>query len=109
MLEWHRRIWMKIIDLSQEIAHKDGNGQHTDHPTPLVFTLVSYDESRRNSGGRISGTSEFLNMGTHTSTHIDAPKHADDRPEAKSVDQLPLEQLYGGALCLDLSHMGPRA
>ncbi|KAH6914692.1 cyclase [Coprinopsis sp. MPI-PUGE-AT-0042] len=42
-----------------------------------------------------------LSIGTHTGTHIDAPSHF--IPGARSVDQIPLEELIGRGVLLDLS------
>ena len=43
-------------------------------------------------------------MGTHTGTHVDAPRHFfDDKP---GVDSLPLELLVGRARVIDLPHRG---
>lgn len=45
-----------------------------------------------------------LRMGTHTGTHVDAPRHfMDDRP---GVDGLPLDLLIGPALVVEIA--GPR-
>ncbi len=45
-----------------------------------------------------------LVMGTHTGTHVDAPKHfLDDRP---GVDALPLDLLIGRARVIDMPHRG---
>lgn len=46
-----------------------------------------------------------LVLGTHTGTHIDAPRHF--IPGGGTVDQIPLEQLVGEASVLDLSSFGP--
>lgn len=45
-----------------------------------------------------------LVLGTHTGTHIDAPRHF--IPGGDTVDQIPLEQLVGEASVLDLSSFG---
>ena len=51
-----------------------------------------------------SSNNSRLVMGTHTGTHVDAPKHFfDDRP---GVDALPLELLVGRARVIDLPHRG---
>jgi arylformamidase len=43
-------------------------------------------------------------MGTHTGTHVDAPRHFfDDKP---GVDALPLDLLIGRARVIDLPHRG---
>ncbi|WP_428493202.1 cyclase family protein [Rhodopila sp.] len=43
-------------------------------------------------------------MGDHSGTHVDAPLHFDERPEAKGIDEVPLENFFTEAVCLDLSH-----
>ena len=45
-----------------------------------------------------------LVLGTHTGTHIDAPRHF--IPGGDTVDQIPLEQLVGEASVLDVSSFG---
>ncbi|KAK4546378.1 hypothetical protein LTR36_002055 [Oleoguttula mirabilis] len=44
-------------------------------------------------------------MSDHAGTHVDAPKHFDPSPGALSIDQMPLEDFYTSAICLDLSHV----
>ena len=36
---------------------------------------------------------------------MDAPRHFDARPGAKGIDEVPLENFYTEAICLDLSHV----
>ena len=43
-------------------------------------------------------------MGDHAGTHVDAPVHFDARPGARSIDEIPLENFFTEAVCLDLSH-----
>jgi kynurenine formamidase len=43
----------------------------------------------------------------HSSTHVDAINHIVDRPDARSVDQLPLEWLMAPAIWLDFSWKEP--
>jgi kynurenine formamidase len=45
-----------------------------------------------------------LALGDHAGTHVDAPIHFDARAGAASIDQLPLENFFLDAICLDLSH-----
>jgi kynurenine formamidase len=49
----------------------------------------------------------FTRLGTHNSTHVDAPYHYNStiggRP-AKRIDELPLEWFYGPGVVLDMSH-----
>src|SRR6476661_3466345 len=51
-----------------------------------------------------SSNNSRLTMGSHTGTHVDAPRHFfDDKPGA---DSLPLELLVGRARVVDLPHRG---
>jgi kynurenine formamidase len=43
-------------------------------------------------------------MGDHSGTHVDAPVHFDETPGARSIDEIPLENFFTEAVCLDLSH-----
>ena len=43
-------------------------------------------------------------LGDHAGTHVDAPCHFDDDPDALSIDKMPLETFFTEAVCLDLSH-----
>ncbi|KAH9845094.1 Kynurenine formamidase [Teratosphaeria destructans] len=44
-------------------------------------------------------------MSDHAGTHVDAPKHFDPTPGALSIDQMPIEDFYTEAICLDLSFL----
>ena len=58
---------------------------------------------KRIASGDSSNNSRLV-MGTHTGTHVDAPRHFfDDRP---GVESLPLELLIGRARVIDLPHRG---
>ncbi len=50
---------------------------------------------------------EMVTLSTHLGTHVDAPLHYGstcDGAPAKSVDQIPLEELYCDAVVLDMTH-----
>ena len=47
-------------------------------------------------------------MSDHGPTHVDALSHLDPRPEAPSIDKMPLDLFYGDATCIDVSHKEPR-
>jgi kynurenine formamidase len=46
-------------------------------------------------------------MSDHGPTHVDALSHLDPRPEAPTIDQMPLATFYGEAICIDVSHKKP--
>jgi kynurenine formamidase len=52
-------------------------------------------------------TDTFTNLGTHSTTHVDAPRHYNSviqgRP-AQSIDQLPLEWFFAPGVVLDFRH-----
>lgn len=84
---------MKLIDLTAGISH--GMARHpAPHLPPVEVVPVARHEDAKRSVHRMI-------LGTHVSTHIDAPFHA--IPGGKSVDQIPLETLCGQAALIRLS------
>ncbi len=52
-------------------------------------------------------TEEFTKLGTHNSTHVDAPWHYNSEiggQRAQTIDELPLEWFYGDGVILDMRH-----
>ena len=83
-----------------------------DVSVPLTPGLPTYpgnpafevEPVKRIADGGSSNVSR-LGMGTHTGTHIDAPKHFFD--EGTTVDELPLDLLIGRTRVIDLPKRGP--
>ncbi len=93
---------MMLIDLSREIAHRM-QGFPT-HPPVIIAPFGSHDDVRDTEGVAYSSATLAVSFGDHAGTHVDAPKHFDARPEAEGIDEMPLENFFTQALCLDLSH-----
>src|SRR3954468_20113212 len=94
---------MEIIDLSREIHHR---GQvHPSHPPIVIATWYDHSEKKQAGGTVWSSKALSIAFNDHAGTHVDAPVHFDPRPEAKSIDEMPLENFYTSAFCLDLSHV----
>jgi len=74
------------------------------HPSIIVTPYSTHEEVREADGYRFSAATVALAMGDHAGTHVDAPCHFDARLGAKSIDQVPLENFFTEAICLDLSH-----
>ncbi len=75
-------------------------------PPPAVLTdWNTHDTFREAEGVKFSIASKYMSFGEHTGSHVDAPVHFDADPNALSVDQMPLEDFYTEAVCLDLSHI----
>lgn len=94
---------MELIDLSREIFHRTQT--HPSHP-PVVMTVWN-DHSEKKIAGKTTFTSKAMSLAfsDHAGTHVDAPVHFDPRPNAQSIDQMPLEKFYTSCICLDLSHV----
>ncbi len=94
---------MKLIDLTRDITHK--MQRLPNHPSIEVYPFSTHDEKRVADGYTFSAATMVLHTGDHGGTHVDAPVHFDERPGAKSIDEIPLETFFTEALCLDLTHV----
>ena len=90
---------MKLIDLSREIYHK--MPRLPNHPMIIISSFTTHEEKRIADGYSFSSAVFSLNMGDHSGTHVDAPVHFDDTPGAKGIDEIPLENFFTEAVCLD--------
>ncbi|HTW69979.1 MAG TPA: cyclase family protein [Acetobacteraceae bacterium] len=93
---------MRLIDLSREIHHK--MARLPNHPMVIIAPFTTHDEKRTADGYTFSSAVMSLNMGDHSGTHVDAPAHFDERTGAAAIDEMPLENFFTEAVCLDLSH-----
>ena len=92
---------MQLIDLSREIYHK--MPRLVNHPSIVVTEYSNHDEVREADGYKFSSATLNLSLGDHAGTHVDAPCHFDSSSEALSIDQMPLDNFFTEAICLDLS------
>jgi kynurenine formamidase len=93
---------VKFVDLSREIYHK--MPRLPNHPAIIITTFGTHDEVGEADGYKFSSATMSLALGDHAGTHVDAPCHFDARPGATTIDQVPLENFFLDAVCLDLSH-----
>jgi kynurenine formamidase len=103
---------IRIIDLSvpllqssnplskveiQYVSHKEGG--------KLISSLLGLKQEDFPEGN--CAASENIALTSHSGTHLDAPWHfwptSEGKP-AKTVDQVPLEWLYGDGVVLDFTH-----
>jgi kynurenine formamidase len=96
-----RENTMKLIDLSRDIFHK--MPRLPNHPPIIVTTYGTHDEIREADGYKFSTATMSLALGDHSGTHVDAPAHFDAKRDAKTIDEIPLENFFLDAICLDLS------
>lgn len=94
---------MEFVDLSRELTHRTPH--HPMHP-PVIITVWD-DHHMKVTAGKTTVSSKALSISfsDHAGTHVDAPVHFDPRPGALSIDEVPLENFYTSAICLDLSHV----
>jgi kynurenine formamidase len=102
----------KIIDLSVSVSLK-GNlkvkpqivyRRHED--TPKVYAEMYGLKPEDFPDGKYCAA-EVVTLGTHNTTHLDAPYHFGANSEgkpAKTIDQIPLEWCYGDGVVLDFHH-----
>ncbi len=93
---------MTLIDLSREITHRM-QGFPT-HPPVIITEFGRHDDIRETFGLKYSSATMYLSMSDHAGTHVDAPRHFNPDPEAAGIDEVPLEEFFTEAVCLDLSH-----
>jgi len=103
---------VRIIDLSVPLLQ---------NPSPLSMVEIEYVNHEQ--GARLVGSvlglkpddfpegkcaaSENITLSTHSGTHLDAPWHywpTSEGQPAKTIDQIPLEWLYGNGVVLDFTH-----
>lgn len=97
----------RLIDLSQEIY--EGMVLWTGHPPTRIHVHASHAQTAALFEESYSFTAETLTLTTHAGTHVDSISHVDPRPQAPSIEQLPLEWFYTAAICIDLAHLPPRS
>lgn len=80
-----------------------------DSTTQVVIKEWDTHQPKRAGDTVLRSASYFISFSDHAGTHVDAPKHFDPTPGALAVDELPLEDFFTEAICLDLSHVGLQA
>jgi kynurenine formamidase len=107
---------MKFIDLSATIAPSP-EGVPAYLRTDITYNSYAAGAAQaqailkvpasvfRNSEGWATET--ITNLGTHDTTHVDAPRHYNSEIQGKpaaAIDELPLEWFYGDGVVLDMCH-----
>jgi kynurenine formamidase len=107
---------MKIIDLSADICSAPADSaafdaihisyfNHAEGAAQASALLnVPAAAFRHNEGW---ATEEITRLGTHSTTHVDAPWHYNssiDGWPTETIDRLPLEWFFGDGVVLDMTH-----
>ena len=96
----------RLIDLTQEIY--EGMVLWKGHPPTKIEVHATHESTAALFDPPYSYTAETITLTTHAGTHTDSVSHVDPRPDAPSIEELPLEWFYTEAICIDLSHLPPR-
>jgi len=94
---------MQLIDLSREIYHR--TPAHPSHPPVIMSVWNDHKEIKKAGSTIFTSKSLALSISDHSGTHVDAPCHFNPADGAPSIDEVPLENFYTEAICLDLSHV----
>jgi len=97
---------VKIVDLSQEIY--TGMPVFPGHLPTVVFPFHTHEKTKGQIHGTKGGftyTTFGLLMCDHGPTHVDSIWHISNKPGAKKIDEIPLEDSFTPAICLDFSHI----
>ena len=92
---------MPLIDLSRTIEHR--TPAHPSHPPVIMTVWNDHDEIKKAGETSFTSKSLSLSLSDHSTTHVDAPCHFNPAKDAPSIDQVPLENFYTEAICLNLS------
>ena len=94
---------MQLIDLSREIHHRTPT--HPNHPPVVMSVWNDHSEVKQAGATKFTSKALHITLSDHAGTHVDAPCHFNSAPDAAAIDQVPLENFYTEAICLDLSHV----
>ncbi|WP_051663021.1 cyclase family protein [Alicyclobacillus macrosporangiidus] len=97
---------MEIIDLTLQL--QDGLKTFASHPRFTLLDQVTYEFSAPRYQPPCEGfASKLLIASDHGGTHVDAPSHF--IKGGKDIHEVPLQQLIGPAVCIDVSDKAPDA
>lgn len=96
----------RIVDLSQEIYQ--GMPVYAGHLKTVVWQHHTFEDTAPNFDSEFAYQSLGLMLCDHGPTHVDAISHLDPRPDAPTIDAMPLDTFCGSGTCLDVSGLEAR-
>jgi kynurenine formamidase len=106
----------KIIDLSLVIEPVPGPEhqllqiRYEGHKETVEYMTKRFQCSKDDLPGGLGWANEYVTIGTHVGTHIDAPWHyhpVSEGRKAKTIDEVPVEWFYGDGVVIDMRHKKP--
>ncbi|MBX5441570.1 MAG: cyclase family protein [Solirubrobacteraceae bacterium] len=96
----------RIVDLSQEIY--EGMPLYEGHLATKIWQHHTFADTAPRFDSEFAYQSLGITLCDHGPTHVDALSHLDPRPDAPTIDRMPLETFFGAGTCIDVSDRGPR-
>lgn len=96
----------RFVDLSQEIYQ--GMLVYPGHLKTVIWDHHTHEETAHVFESDFTYASKGLLLSDHGPTHVDAISHLDARPDAPTIDAMPLETFTGPGTCIDISSTPPR-
>ena len=106
----------RIIDLSITIEpapgpeHQRLEIKYEKHEDTAEYMTMRFECKTEDLPKGLGWANEYVTLGTHVGTHMDAPWHyhpeSEGRP-AKTVDELPVEWFYSDGVVIDMRHKEP--
>lgn len=96
---------MKVVDLT--LTMTDNMPAHKLFQSPIILQALSHEKTKDFGLGvpedRMTFATNYLGILDHVGTHVDAFYHTN--PGGSPVDEMSLEDFFGKAVCLDLTHI----
>ena len=93
---------MQFVDLSREIHHR--TPAHPSHPPVVMAVWNDHGEVKSAGKTRFTSKSMALTLSDHSGYARRCPLSLQSGSQGGSIDEVPLENFYTEAICLDLSH-----
>ncbi|HKQ33232.1 MAG TPA: cyclase family protein, partial [Thermodesulfobacteriota bacterium] len=106
----------RIIDLSITIEpapgpeHQRLEIKYERHEDTAEYMMMRFECGRSDLPKGLGWANEYVTLGTHVGTHMDAPWHyhpVSEGKKAKTIDELPVEWFYGDGVVIDMRHKKP--
>jgi kynurenine formamidase len=96
-----------VTDLSHTISTEDPT--FIGHQRTLMWDHLSHDETQKMGLTKPPYSYKVVGftMCDHSNTHVDAINHVVNEPDARAINELPLEWFMGPGVWFDFSHMPP--
>lgn len=98
-----------VTDLSHTISNEDPT--FIGHQRTLIWEHLSHEETQKIGLTKPPYSYKVVGftMCDHSNTHVDAINHIVDEPDARAINQLPLEWFMAPGVWFDFSHKEPNS